>query len=113
MSVKNLGAHEVARLLKQDAIVLIDVREPVEYAAERIHGALLYPLSRFDPQLLPDCGKKALVFQCASGVRSVNAINVCRAAGLAVDSHLQGGIKAWKAAGLPTISLNPATSRTR
>jgi len=56
MTVKNLDATEVARLLKQDAIVLIDVREPDEYAAERIPGALSFPLSAFDPQSLPDPG---------------------------------------------------------
>ena len=52
MTIKNLDADDVARLLKEDAIVLIDVREPAEYAAERIHGALLFPLSTFDPHAL-------------------------------------------------------------
>jgi len=101
MTVKNLDATEVARLLKQDAIVLIDVREPDEYAAERIPGALSFPLSAFDPQSLPDPGGRAMVFQCGSGVRSVRAVTACQRAGLLHDSHLKGGIQAWKAAGLP------------
>ena len=56
MNYRNLEPEDVALRLKEEAIVLIDVREPPEYAAERIHGALLYPLSTFDPHALPDPG---------------------------------------------------------
>jgi rhodanese-related sulfurtransferase len=110
--MKNLTPPEVAKLLKDDAIVLIDVREPAEYAVERIKGALLFPLSTFDPAALPECGGKRIVFQCGSGMRSAKAVAACQAAGLAIDSHLQGGIKAWKAAGLPTVAIDPATGQS-
>lgn len=40
---------QVHDALRQRSIVLIDVREPQEYVTERIHGALLFPLSSFDP----------------------------------------------------------------
>jgi len=112
MTIRNLEAADVARLLKEDAIVLIDVREPPEYAAERIHGALLFPLSTFDPHALPECGGRSVVFHCAAGVRSARALAACRKAGLTHDSHLKGGIQAWKAAGLPTVTVDPATGRT-
>jgi rhodanese-related sulfurtransferase len=111
MTVKNLEADEVARLLKEDKIVLIDVREPAEYAAERIHGALLFPLSTFDAESLPECGHRTVVFQCGSGVRSARAVDACRKAGLHYDAHLQGGIQAWKRAGLPTLTADPSTGR--
>ena len=113
MTVKNLTATEVASGLKADAIVLIDVREPGEYAAERIHGALLFPLSTFDPRSLPECGTREIVFQCASGIRSAGAVAACQRAGLPHASHLKGGIQAWKAARLPTITINPATGKPR
>jgi rhodanese-related sulfurtransferase len=113
MTIKNLDAADVARLLEEDAIVLIDVREPSEHAAERIHGALLFPLSTFDPAALPDSGGRAVVFHCAAGVRSAKAVAACQSAGLLHDSHLKGGIQAWKAAGLPTVTVDPATGRTR
>jgi rhodanese-related sulfurtransferase len=112
MTIKNLDAADVARLLKDDAIVLIDVREPSEYAAERIHGALLFPLSTFDPHALPDSGSRTVVFQCRSGGRSAKAVAACQSAGLLHDSHLKGGIQAWKAAGLSTVTVDPATGRT-
>jgi len=101
MNLKNLEPSEVADLLKRDAIVLIDVREPNEYAAAHIAGAKLIPLSRFDPQALPDSGSKTIVLHCGIGGRSARAVAACQAAGVAVDSHMRGGIQAWIAAGLP------------
>ena len=112
MSIENLSPADVAAKLKQGAIVLIDVREPNEYAAERIHGALLFPLSTFDPALLPDDGKRPIVFQCGSGMRSGKAVAACQAAGISHNAHMAGGIMAWKAAGLPTISVDPTTGQT-
>lgn len=41
---------------------------------------------------------------CAAGVRSIHAVEIARAFGHAYDAHLGGGLKAWKAAGLPTQS---------
>ena len=43
-----------------------------------------------------------MVFTCGSGVRSIKAAEIAQAAGLGYDAHLAGGLKAWKAAGLPT-----------
>ena len=113
MTMENLEARDVARWLAERSIVLIDVREPAEFAAERIHGALLYPLSTFDPLVLRDLGERRLVFHCGSGMRSAKAVAACQAAGLQVESHLTGGIQAWKAAGLPTISADPAIGLPR
>lgn len=113
MSIKNLEATEVSKLLRDDKIVLIDVREQAEYAREHIEGAQLVPLSRFDPHSLPDCGNRAIVFQCASGVRSARAADVCLRAGLPHASHLRGGILAWKRAGLPTVAASPAAGGFR
>ena len=106
---KDLTPAQLREGLAAGEIVLIDVREPGEYAAERIHGALLYPLSTFDPAALPDPAHRLLVFQCGSGKRSAMAVQKCRAAGLPFDHHLAGGIGAWKQAGLPTVTLDAAT----
>jgi rhodanese-related sulfurtransferase len=113
MTMRNLSPQDIAAQLRAESIVLIDVREPDEYAAERIHGTLLFPLSTFDPHALPNTGGKPVVFQCGSGVRSAKAIAKCQAAGLPHDSHMEGGIQAWKAARLPTIKIDPATGQLR
>ncbi len=62
------------------------------------------PLSRLDPMEIPDPAGRKVVFSCNSGNRSVKASEIAQAAGLPYDSHLAGGIKGWKAAGLPTES---------
>ncbi len=113
MAAAELKAKDVARWMAERAILLIDVREPEEYAAERIHGALLYPLSTFDARALPDTGDVKIVFHCGSGMRSAKAIAAAEVAGLPIAGHLTGGLKAWKDAGLPVIVLDPATGKPR
>jgi len=90
--------------MRQRAIVLVDVREPPEYAAEHIRGALLFPLSSFDPAALPGPEGCDLVFHCGSGKRSAAAVARCLEAGIAHRAHMTGGLQAWKLAGLPTIT---------
>ena len=99
---------EVHDGLRARSIVLIDVREPQEYVNERIHGALLFPLSTFDPAALP-VGERPVVLHCGSGKRSAMAVAKCIDAGVPVTAHLKGGIQAWKHARFPTISLDPNT----
>lgn len=101
-TVRDLTPKQVADGMAAGAIMLVDVREPGETARERIPGAVLMPLSQFDPAELPDPGGRTVVFSCASGIRSTNASELAQAAGLAYDAHLAGGLRAWKAAGYPT-----------
>ncbi|HVZ02394.1 MAG TPA: rhodanese-like domain-containing protein [Dongiaceae bacterium] len=109
--IQDLSPQQVAARLKIGGVELIDVREPAEYAAERIHGAMLFPLSTFDPHALPK--NVDIIFQCGTGKRSAMAAAKAQAAGLAHSAHLAGGIQAWKAAGLPTIAIDPATGKPR
>lgn len=111
MSIQNLTPEDVHAKLTAHQIVLIDVREPHEFEAERIHGALNFPLSTFDPAMLPESDGKQLVFQCGSGMRSAKAVAACQGAKLSHNAHLQGGIQAWKAAGFQTVSVDPATGK--
>ena len=101
-ALQNMSPLEVQTALESEAIVLIDVREPHEFAQEHIAGAQNFPLSQFNPLSLPQVEGRYLVFSCAAGVRSVRALEQCRSAGLDVAHHLQGGLNAWKGAGLAT-----------
>jgi rhodanese-related sulfurtransferase len=94
-----LDPADVSARMARGEIVLVDVREPNETAAEAIPGAVLMPLSRFDPTALPQGN---VVLTCLGGKRSAMAVARCHEAGLAVDTHMRGGLVAWKAAGLPT-----------
>ena len=103
-NVTEYDPEEVRDLLEQGKILLVDVREPMEYAAERIPGALLFPLSSFDPLALPKPDACTIIFQCGSGKRSAMATQRAIQRGIGHVTHMIGGIQAWKAAGLPTIS---------
>lgn len=101
---------EVRDGLASGEILLVDVREANEYAFERIPGALLFPLSTFDPKAIPSAGRK-LVVQCAAGARSMRAAQALVAAGHTQVTNLDGGINAWKAQGLPLIRIDPASGQ--
>ena len=105
--IQTLDPTEVARLMEAGKVLLIDVREPAEYAAERIQGALLSPLSTFKADLLPPDGAQRIVFHCAGGKRSLAAAEQRLAVGSAHAAHMGGGIAAWKTAGLPVIAPGP------
>ena len=75
---------------------LIDVREPSEYARERIDGARLEPLSGFNPQSIPGDGDKIGVFQCRTGNRTANLSNwLVTKGGYRNVLNVQDGITSW------------------
>jgi rhodanese-related sulfurtransferase len=100
--IVQISPPKLAMALEKDACVLIDVREPSEHAAARIPGAVLRPLSSFDPGKLPVNPAKALVISCAAGGRSMQAAERCVEAGMRV-MNLTGGLAAWRQAGLPVV----------
>lgn len=110
MPITQTNPTEVRDGLASGEILLVDVREANEYAFERIPGALLYPLSTFDPKAIPAEGRK-LVVQCAAGGRSMRAAQALLAAGHTDVANLEGGINAWKAAGLPLIRIDPSSGQ--
>jgi rhodanese-related sulfurtransferase len=102
--VHDLTPLEVSQGIAEGRYLLVDVREPNEVAVEAYPGAVVVPLSSFDPKGIPDPEGKQVVFACRSGKRSVTASLAAQTGGFAYDKHLAGGILAWKAAGLPTKS---------
>jgi rhodanese-related sulfurtransferase len=104
--VHEVDVHEAARRAAAGAL-LIDCREPDEFAHARIPGAVLVPLSTFadeiDAALV--AGRQVLM-QCRSGGRSARATAYLRSRG--VDAvNVAGGILAWAAAGLPIEGGTP------
>jgi rhodanese-related sulfurtransferase len=94
-AIVDLDREEVARGLEDGSILLVDVREPHEFAAGHIPGSVSFPLSSFDPAGLPAQEGRRLVFSCAAGVRSVHAIQLAQAAGLDLREHYRGGFRDW------------------
>ena len=84
--------------------VVVDVREPHEYAQAHIEGSTLIPLSTFDPSAIPAHDGKKLVIHCASGVRCGVVSEQLLGSGFTGHIHrLAGGIQAWYHAGGPIV----------
>ena len=88
--------------MERGAAVLIDVREPPEYATEHIPGARLLPLSTFDPTQVPQEVGKKVVLHCVMGMRSAQAGQKLLDAGYTTVYNFRGGVQAWKEAGYTT-----------
>lgn len=101
--LEEASPRTVLRWLEAKKIILVDVREIIEYEEEHIPGALLSPLSNFDPHKFPKFPGRRVVIHCALGKRSANAARQLIAAGYPADViNMEGGILAWQADGCPT-----------
>lgn len=93
-----------AAIASDASVQLIDVRTPGEYESGHLAGALNWDIESgvFERNLSSlDQNKQVLVY-CAVGGRSATAAQMLKGAGFSKVLDLKGGIKAWKAAGLPT-----------
>ncbi len=108
---RDLAPNAIFDDLKAGRVLLVDVREPAEFANQRIHGAVLMPLSTFEPKALPTDGSRRVVFQCGSGKRSRKALDSFVAETGVDAAHMAGGIAAWRQQGLPCAHIDPATGR--
>jgi rhodanese-related sulfurtransferase len=100
LRVDVMSLEDVKKGLAEDSIHLVDVREPHEYAAAHIPGAINMPLSAFDAQALPS--DKPVVLSCQSGRRTLLGLQQAQQAGRAdVHTHFEGSLNAWLQAGEP------------
>ncbi len=112
--IRNLTSLEVQTRAQEQGVVLVDIREPAELDEHgRIAGAVHVPRGLLEfkadptsplhqPDLDPQRG--TIVF-CAAGSRSALAVETLQELGYADVAHLDGGIAAWKQAGLPVLGV--------
>lgn len=107
-TLTKLTPNVAADRLKSGKAVLIDIREPDEYAREHIPGSISLPVSALDEaDLKLDAGQNA-IFHCKSGMRTDSN---CAVLAQHVDGDafmLEGGLDAWRALGLPTAKDSKA-----
>ena len=96
-----LNPAGVAQRLKAGRAVLVDIREPDEFARRHVKGALSRPISAFETAHLNIEPERDVVFTCRSGTRTqANCERL--AARLGREAFiLDGGLDAWAKAGLP------------
>ena len=100
--VREIDPLEAKKQIDAGAAVLIDVRESQEYAAARIAGSTLVPLSAFDPAAHAHLKGKQVIVHCQMGGRSLRAAQaLAPLLGAANVRSMAGGLNAWQALGLP------------
>ncbi len=97
MSVKQISAIELKNKLEenQEALSLLDVREPFEFSFCRIEGSISMPLNQIPARLRELDMSKEIVLICHHGVRSMQAANFLTQVGFKHIANLTGGVDAW------------------
>jgi rhodanese-related sulfurtransferase len=104
----NLSPSEAREMLGKRSgnpdFVLLDVRTPKEFDAERIEGAVLidYLSPAFRDEMAKLDREKTYLVYCRTGNRTKGALKVMRELGFRNLLHLTSGISKWKEAGFPT-----------
>ena len=98
VSQEYLTASELKSMfLNKEDFLLVDVREPWEFAECSIPGAQLIPLGLFkDGSAIKTLSRnREIVLHCRSGQRSADCLKILTDAGFEKVTHLEGGILAW------------------
>lgn len=102
--VSEITVRQLADKLKSPTPPLvIDVREPHEYAYARIEGAQLRPLGQIATWASEFDKEAEIVLQCHSGSRSMYAAQFLQRLGFKHVANLKGGIDAWSVHVDPTV----------
>jgi rhodanese-related sulfurtransferase len=110
--IREISAAEAAESVKKNPKTLIlDVREPAEWATGHIPGALHVPRGMLEAKADLEYANRepaladrttAIIIHCASGARSALAADVLQQMGFENVCSMAGGFTAWSQAGLPT-----------
>ncbi|MEW5862807.1 MAG: rhodanese-like domain-containing protein [Pseudomonadota bacterium] len=99
----SIGTLEATQLINREDAVVLDVRDPDEFARGHILGARNVPLAELDRRAgdLAKLKARPVIVACASGNRSLGAAATLRKLGFERVYNLAGGFAAWQQAGLP------------
>jgi rhodanese-related sulfurtransferase len=84
--------------------LVLDIRNPPEWAAEHIAGSVNIPLNRLQERIAEVPGNRRIAVHCASGYRSSIAASILHHYGFINLIEMAGGLAAWDAARLPVVS---------
>jgi rhodanese-related sulfurtransferase len=110
--IENLLPVQAQAEIAKDDVVVIDIREPEEVKQNgKIAGSLNAPRGMLEfyadsslPYHKPEFNKeKRIILYCASSGRSALAAKTLKEMGYGKVAHIEGGINAWKASGLPIV----------
>jgi rhodanese-related sulfurtransferase len=94
---------QATQMINQGKTIVLDVREPGEFAAGHLRDAKNIPLQELPKRIgeLEKAKSKNVIIVCQSGLRSNKAASQLNQAGFGAVYSLNGGLAAWQAQGLP------------
>ena len=98
MAVSEISVNELTSLVENGSLV-IDVREPDEYEAGHIPGAILVPLSTVLSNTSEFQSDETIYVVCRSGGRSMQACEMLHEVGISNVVNVAGGTMGWIALG--------------
>jgi rhodanese-related sulfurtransferase len=100
-SVPDVTTDEAPTWLQAHRALVVDVREPNEYAAGHVPGAISIPQADLALHLQEVPRDRDVLVVCEGGARSLRAAKFLHQTGFANVTNLVGGTSAWRQAGLP------------
>ena len=99
----SLTAQGAVQLINRERAVVVDVREPEEFAAGHMIGAKNVPFNQLEEKLAAAVKNKTvpLLLVCANGARAQRAVGRAKKLGYEQAQAVAGGLKSWKEANLP------------
>jgi rhodanese-related sulfurtransferase len=86
---------------RQPEAMVLDVREPVEYASGHVPGSVNLPQADLADRLEELPRDQPLMLICQGGYRSLRAAQFLKQMGFAQVASVTGGTAAWAGAGKP------------
>lgn len=97
--IETMSAGQARKWLagrREGEFTLLDVRQPAEYRAGHLPGAVFIPLPELPERLKELDPSKPVLAYCRSGNRSRSAAALLLTEGFASVSSMDGGMMAWK-----------------
>ena len=108
-TIESIPADEFARRFQQSRTQVVDVRKPVEFAAEHVDGADNLSLDNLNDHMAEISRTEPVYVHCAGGYRSMIANSILKARGFDNVVNVEGGIASIKKTGVPMTADTPAS----
>ena len=108
-----VSVHEISRVVPSGNVVVLDVRESIEWETGHVPGAILISLGALRERIQELPVETGIAVICEAGVRSSSAASILQAEGFTEVSNVSEGTGGYRKAGLPLEFLKEESAHER